>query len=438
MMNFIYPVFSQLQGSIFCICRIVFFSFLFFSWLFPYKPILRSPEVLSVRSIGMGWAYTAIANDETLLHSNPAGIGISRKLFQFNKDDSIFYFFPIKFGYSENIFHSLISGQGISRYINAVENQLSSSLEFNSLTDFVYIGDVWAISFITRGFMNIFQGEDIDKTDYQLKAFSQIKFGFKIYSFSFISDEDFHIAMATKVMYLLQIEKQLSREKINERILSILRTRIPSLQDINDILIEANNYFEGFAFGVDFGLLWEIHLGDSDHQINLGIMVEDAPTFAISIDGVTDHIMELLFPAFCGIYFDSNCQYDEDNFNGSEYTYFQVNGKFGIAYILPDYWGGFFSDTVFAFDIHRIGDSYYSFSRMYHVGFSTTIFDMTDQRTGYSYRLNLSAGISQNQFNAGYLVHLNKYQIGYNYFREKMLYTDEIIKRHVFTFAFYF
>lgn len=101
-------------------------------------------------------------------------------------------------------------------------------------------------------------------------------------------------------------------------------------------------------------------------------------------------------------------------------------------------WGAIFEILFLALDVHRIGTPDYTISDIFHFGVSTSFFDFTDEKTGYGYRMNLSMGVNQNQFNSGVLFHLKYFGIAYNYYREKLLKRDGHIRHHVFTFAWYF
>lgn len=421
---------------------------MFMVYGYSYQATLRGVDYSSVRQAGMGMAYTAIANDEATLFVNPAGIGVKKRLFQIEEPDLITYFFPIKLAYSQNLLHSLVfSDPPLSDYISVGQNNLAYSVNIHSPTDLTIIGDFWGVSFFTRGIINIFNSDNIADIFGQFKVNSQLNVAFNVYSFSLVSNEDFHIGIGAKLLYLIQAEKLKSNLQIADQLNELFNN--PTRRTMIDIISRNINYFEGFAFGIDVGLLWEIHLGDTEHQINLGVVMQDAPTYAFSTVLATHVVMEKIYSTLCkGLYeqvnitvgdVDELCRYERDSFTGADSWFYKFNLKTGIAYILPDFLGKFFSDTTVAFDVHRIGDTDYSFAEMYHVGISTTVFDATDTRTGYSYRMNLSLGVSQNQFNAGYLIHLNLYQIGYNYFREVIPQTGgRSIHRHELTFAFYF
>lgn len=414
--------------------------------LFGFKPTLLSTEFLSVRQMGMGKAYTAVANDETLLQANPAGIGV-RKMFQKDDVDSIFYFLPFKVGISSGLYQAF-SGD-LSGLFDVGKQRSDVSLDLDDLvfTDFVYAGNFWALSIFTRLYGDVYSTGDMISAYFDIKFISQINVGFNVHSFSILSEDDLHIGVSGKLSYQAQFNKNKTTTEIYNIYKQLLGdlTRITP-EKVGDIIGSVLNNFMGVGIGLDIGAIWEISIQD-EHQVNVGMMLEDFPTYGISVSSLFSDLYSRLSREVCKKTLANNpianneiinslCDFGDELF--PESTFFLPNFKVGVAYFLPNYLGSYFRDTLFAIDVHRIGTPDYTISDIFHFGISTSIFDFTDEETGYGYRMNLSMGVNQNQFNTGVLFHLKYFEMAYNYYREKLLKRDGHIRRHVLTFAWYF
>ena len=373
---------------------------------------LKSPDILSIQAMGMGGAFTAIANDEMSLFINPASIALSDRFLL--KKDNYLYFSPTFLDlqpFLTKANRDYLSFKLEDKSIFLQTNELPNVKNFSFMLNFVeasfryYPFEVILISFADINKISL--NNRLTLQSYiDIITTTQIAFGwspFNIRNITFTSNiiGNFYTGISLRLFHLTSSLGIVNEVFTFEKALSPLKT--------------SKDYFlisqSGFGLGVDLGTIFEIVFEQASkykHTLRFGLATLDVPSLLF-----TEEETEFLFP----------------------------NIKIGIAYIFPNYLkfskytSNLFTNTTISSDFNRLIDLDYESFTKFHIGFSTNILDFEVFKT------NIATGI-----NKGYLTgSITMY--GFNYYKIfYLLYQDELLTytglspniRHQIGFSFYY
>ena len=327
----------------------------------------------------MGNASTALSDDEFLLFSNPAGLGVKKKNLKQNSfayntpldPRNLIYLGLIDLPLREIVpsfvfLQTLLSDSSFIEKANSLVSEFLPTIPTSfSFLNFSYLAKpsntfAWGVSLFNQtrlynvllnrvsleGLLN--GGEAANGIfNFNLEFETHLSFGFVPYSLSLVSPYDFHIGFGLRTFYLYHLDIDIAN--LND--LSVALNSFRSLFDSDEF---NNRYFrdrflEGFGLALDIGVLWEILLPDKENQINLGVSVHDAPG--------------IIFPVISTLA------------AGGLFDLFLPNIAVGVAWKMPYKLNNFFNNTVFSFDFARILDDNLDYPAKIHLGFTTDIFN---------------------------------------------------------------
>jgi hypothetical protein len=404
--------------------KILLKSFLLFTLLILVlipKKYFRSHEYMSIRQMGMGNAYTAIADDYFLMDVNPAGLARKTRFFQTKEKKGILQI-PI-LNLSGGISGKLVEG------INNLKNSIESSDGKDPISSLFYVGeqtDRLPFSGILRmpfdwGYIGYKYGFKADsyiesystaQLEYPLdvktsqEVGSEFKFGIAPVTLSLLGKQNLHIGGTIKFLSFSIIEDLVTTGEAGGWFDTNKQVNHGKLRnwtdDINDV---------GLGLSLSVGCLWDVF-----ENWSFGISVIDMLS-VVSINRVPYAIKNNKF-----------LEYDKT-------VMLVPNVKTGVAYRLPFSLKNFFKNTVFAIDYSRWFDPGYSFFTRLHIGASTDVFHTK------LFGMNISMGLNQGYFTFSTMFKLlTVVRFGYVYFQEAGgIDSGSIcIERHIFEAAIKF
>ena len=365
---------------------LVFFSAFIIASFTWGQTSLSMHRPMSYRQMGMGGAFTAIADDYYLIFHNPAGLSANKKKFSKRKEKTgLWNIGLIGFGSTESgirtvadILQSVSAGNPIvssgSNDQETTQNWIDFLDQYNRSSLGLYVN--LPLSFGYTGYkfgINFFADFDFEATPYfdstQLDADIDLKFnfhtmiGFSLFKFK-VLNKDLFLGGAVRLSALGSLDGIFGAE---------------TLTDISTEDFINQNTVGGFAIGLDWGAIWHL-----DHGIRVGLTLHDLPTIFFEYDFIEGRIRTDRYDVFPNI--DA----------GVAYSFPFLQGK------LPSW---LLTDMLAAFDFQRLIDPNVSLGTSMKLGATFNLFDFK------LFLLNFSVGFNGgfNNFNASTTIVLLKF-----------------------------
>jgi hypothetical protein len=361
---------------------------------------LQGPETMSLRMMGMGGAFTAVADDEELLSANPAGLAWARKHFQGTNGKGILTLalLNVKLGlpgrlidlreYATSQVNSLPTLDDLQPAFDLLEklDRVPIALLWRTPINFSYIGYKWGFSFNTTvdARFTPISGLPPSLTLYNRNAV-ELKIGFAPFSREIAPGLELKIGGALKLFALSHIDLRFDLG-------TAMHLLAASGEGISGILpIVNSNLALGVGGGLNLGALITLH-----KAFTIGLAVNDAPSVLAratisNIDASGQPNLEwkpqFLFP----------------------------DVRLGFAYRLPNFLGRhFLANTTLAFDIDQLFNSDYTLGTMVHLGLTC---DLIDFRW---FGLYAAVGLNKGYGTFGAGMKLGPFRLNYAYWQDEL------------------